>query len=109
VQVVGKGRQEPSLQMRSSSSAQPGPVFERRTATGWERLPTIRVGNDIYQVAAASFGDYALVHLTVQPSQAKKSGGINVGLLAGGIAVLVLTLVIVGIRLGRSGSVGSST
>jgi hypothetical protein len=105
VQVIGRGNQEPSVQMRSATAAPSGPVFERRTATGWQRLKTTRVGNDVYQTAAATFGDYALVQ-PAHPAQAKKSGGVNVGLLAGGLAILVLTFAILGIRMRRTRRVG---
>src|SRR3954449_1676379 len=44
VQIVGKTvNQIPTVQMRAPSSQQPGPVYERRTASGWEHLDTLRV------------------------------------------------------------------
>jgi len=97
--VVGTGNQEPTLQMRAPDARQPGPVFERRTATGWERMKTLRVGNDIYQTQAPAFGDWALVRLA---SSKSSGGGLNMGLLAGGIAFLALAGIIITIRAVRS-------
>jgi hypothetical protein len=102
VQIVGTQHQAPSIQMRAPTAQQPGPVFERRTPNGWQQVRTIRVGVDIYQASqVTSFGQYALVQLS-KPGAAAKSGGVNPGLLAGGIALLVLTGLIVLIRLLRS-------
>ncbi|MDQ1697800.1 MAG: hypothetical protein QOJ03_3153 [Frankiaceae bacterium] len=115
VRVIGTGRQEPTMQMRAPTApaaGQTGPVFERRTATGWARQHTIRVGNDIFQSSAPMAGDYALVQLEQQASTIKGGGsggggGINGGLLGGGIALLVLSVAILAIRLRRtSGAVG---
>lgn len=104
VQIVGKtANQVPTLQMRSPSAKQPGPVYERRTATGWQRLDTLRVGQDIYQASASQFGDYALVQLKNAPKTGGTSGGgVNVGLLAVGIGLLVLAGIILTIRITRS-------
>jgi hypothetical protein len=105
VQVVGRGENQlPTLQMRSPSSQQPGPVFERRTSTGWERQSTLRVGQDIYQASAPVFGDWALVQLS--GSGSKSGGGVNIALLVAGIAVLVLVGIIVVIRRVRGGRAG---
>jgi hypothetical protein len=106
VEVIGTGRQEPTLQMRAPSAKQPGPVFEHRTATGWERLHTIRAGNDIYQAQAPELGDYALVQLA-QSRQSSGTGGgggggVNIGLLTGGLALLVASVSVVTIRTGRT-------
>lgn len=107
VSVVGTGHSAPSLQMRAPSAGQPGPVFEHRTATGWQRAGTLRVGNDIYQASAPTFGDWALVQLKQQPkAHGGGGGGINVGLLAGGLAVLFIAGVILVIRIRRTATVG---
>jgi hypothetical protein len=105
VQMVGKTEnQMPTLQMRAPSAKQPGPVFEHRTSTGWVKASTLRVGQDIYQASAPQFGDWALVQLSAAPQKAGGSsgGGINVGLLVAGIAVLVLAGIIIAIRVARS-------
>jgi hypothetical protein len=104
VQMVGHGENQiPTLQMRAASSKQPGPVLEHRTGTGWERLSTLRVGQDIYQASAPQFGDYALVQLSKSPGSGdKSSGGVNGGLLGAGIGVLVLAGIILAIRITRS-------
>jgi len=102
VQVVGRGDVgAPSLQMRAPSGKQPGPVFEHRSGDIWQQQPTIRVGADIYQASAPAFGDWALVQLTDSPTTASSSG-INVGLLAGGIAVLLIAGIIIGVRVVRT-------
>ena len=102
VQVVGQGAAHlPTLQMRAPSAKQPGPVFEHRTSSGWKQYPTIRVGQDIYQATAPELGDWALVQLSTQPGT-KSGGGINVGLLVAGIAVLLIAGIIIVIRLSRS-------
>lgn len=108
VTVVGKTENQlPTLQMRAPSSKQPGPVFEHRTATGWQRVATLRVGQDIYQASAPQFGDWALVQLDAKAQSSGSTstgsgGGINVGLLAAGIAVLALAGIILAIRIARS-------
>ena len=100
VAVIGKGPSEPSLQMRAPTAKQPGPVFEHRTATGWQRTRTIRVGVDIYQTQAPVLGDWALVQL----AKSGGGGGINWGLLGGGIALLAVAIVVMVIRLARTSS-----
>lgn len=107
VQIVGKTENQlPTLQMRSPSAKQPGPVLEHRSVAGWQREPTLRVGQDIYQASAPALGDWALVQLT-SSSTGKKSGGVNVALLASGIAVLALVGIIVLIRRARGGREGA--
>jgi len=105
-QIVGKTtNQTPTLQMRAPSAKQPGPVYERRTATGWQRLDTLRVGQDIYQASAAQFGDYALVQLknaSKTSGTSSSGGGVNAGLLAVGIGLLALAGIILAIRITRS-------
>jgi hypothetical protein len=98
--VVGTGNAAPTLQMRAPSS-QYSVVFEHRTAHGWEAGHTIRIGYDRYQTAMPALGDWALVK-TSSGTSGSSSGGVNVGLLAGGIGVLVLAGVIVLIRVSRS-------
>jgi hypothetical protein len=100
VDVVGTGRAAPTLQMRAPSGKL-SPVFEHRTASGWEQVHTARIGFDIYQTAMPALGDWALV----QPSDGGSSGsggGVNVGLLAGGIAVIVVAGLILLIRTSRT-------
>lgn len=100
--VVGKGvSRTPVLDMRAPSGKQPGPVFEHLSNGVWQQSETLRIGQDIYQTSASALGDWALVQLAHAPSSGS-SGGVNVGLLAGGIAVLVVVGVIVAIRLSRS-------
>jgi hypothetical protein len=107
VQVVGTGRSEPSLQMRAPDARQPGPVFEHRTATGWQRMKTIKVGTDIYQSAAPELGDWALVQLTNPTSANGSGGGIKWELLVPGIGLLVAAIVVLMVRLRRTGAVPS--
>jgi hypothetical protein len=105
VSVVGTGPSEPSLQMRAPSAQQNGPVFEHRTATGWQRTRTIRVGLDIYQTQAPALGDWALVQLA--SSSSGGGGGINWGLLGGGIAVLAVAILVLIVRLVRTSAATS--
>jgi hypothetical protein len=103
VQIVGKTENQlPTLQMRAPSSQQPGPVMEHLTANGWQRMQTLRVGQDIYQASAPSLGDWALVKAKDAPKAAGSGGGVNVGLLAVGIGLLALAGIILAIRLTRS-------
>jgi len=97
VPVVGKGNQAPTLQMRASSAAKPSPVFFRLAAGKRTRMPTLQVGNDIYQTQATGFGDWALVRVK-SSGGSSSGGGVNVGLLSAGIAVLVLAGVIAAVR-----------
>jgi len=105
VTITGTGERGVFIQMRAPNGNQPGPVFEHRTAQGWQRELTSRVGNDIYQSSGVrELGDWALVKLPT-PASAKGSsggGGVNVGLLAAGIGVIVLAGVILVIRRGRT-------
>jgi hypothetical protein len=98
VDVVGTGSHAPTLQMRAPSAKQPGPVFEHLADGKWTQVSTLRVGNDIYQAQATEFGDWALVELASGAGSGGSGGGVNVGLLAAGIAVLVLAGVIAAIR-----------
>lgn len=99
---IGSGRHEPTLQMRAPSAKQPGPWFEHRTSSGWEREPTIRVGVDIYQAAVPSLGDWALVQLNSPVTTSGSGGGINWGFLGGGIALLVVAGLIIVVRIRRT-------
>jgi hypothetical protein len=101
VAVVGTGSSEPSLQMRAPTAQQPGPVFEHRTASGWQRTRTIRSGVDVYLTQVPVLGDWALVQLA---SSSSGGGGINWGLLGGGIAVLVVAILVLMVRLRRTGA-----
>jgi hypothetical protein len=96
-QLIGTGNHAPTIQMRAPTGKQPGPVFERRTGSGWQQVQTIRTGIDTYQAQAQGFGDWALVQVKGTGSTGG-GGGINVGLLAGGIAVLVLAGIIAAVR-----------
>lgn len=106
VSVIGKGATEPSLQMRAPNGNQPGPVFEYRTATGWQQLRTIRVGVDVYQAEVPSFGDWALVQL--KSSSSGGGGGLNLGLLVPGIVLLALAVIVLMVRMRRTGSTVTS-
>ena len=71
--------------------------FFRLAAGKWTRMPTLQVGNYIYQTQATGFGDWALVRVK-SSGGSSSGGGVNVGLLSAGIAVLVLAGVIAAVR-----------
>ena len=101
--IVGRGLEHtPTLDLRAPTANQPGPVFEHLDRGVWKQSPTLRIGQDIYQTSAGALGDWALVQLTKAPTSSSSGGGVNVGLLAGGIAVLLLVAVIVAIRVART-------
>jgi hypothetical protein len=107
VKVIGTGRSEPTLQMRAPDASQPSPVFEHRTATGWQSERTIRVGTDIYQAQAPALGDWALVRLKSSASAGGGGGGIRWSFLGPGIALLVVAVIVLMVRLRRTGAVTS--
>jgi hypothetical protein len=104
VDVVGTGNAAPTIQMRAPQGKQPLTSFEHRVGDRWEQVKTTRIGLDLYQASAEQFGDWALVQLTDASSVADSGGGggINLGLLVPGIAVLVVAGVIFGIRWRRT-------
>lgn len=108
VRVIGTGRSEPTLQMRAPDANQPGPVFEHRTGSGWQTARTIRVGVDVYQAQAPALGDWALVRLKSSAATAGGGGGgINWTFLGPGIALLVVAVIVLMVRLRRTGAVTS--
>jgi hypothetical protein len=100
--LVDTGELIPTLQMRSSSYKQPGPVFEHLSAGRWRQAPTLRVGQDLYQASAPSLVDWALVQLA-HPAGHGSGAGINLGLLTAGVGILVLALVVLVVRTRRGG------
>lgn len=98
--VVGTGHAAPTLQMRAPNGKLT-PVFEHRTSSGWQQVHTARIGFDIYQTALPALGDWALVQAK-DAGSSSGGGGVNVGLLAGGIAVIVIAGVILLIRTSRT-------
>jgi hypothetical protein len=102
VQVTGSGPSEPSLQMRAPDARQPGPVFEHLTPSGWVRARTIRVAVDVYQAQAPTLGDWALVRL--KSTAAGGGGGIKWALLGPGIALLVVAVIVLTVRMRRTGA-----
>jgi hypothetical protein len=81
------------------TSGKPLPTFERRTPSGWQRIPTTRNGVDVYQIESQSLGDYALVQPAHGPSS---GGGVNWTILAAGIGLLVVSLAILLVRVRRT-------
>jgi hypothetical protein len=99
--VVGRGTQGVAIDMRAPTAKQPGPVFERRTANGWQQLTTIRSGTDIYHTnQVTALGEFALVQLA--SSGGGSGDGVNIGLLVGGLGVLVVASTIIAIRVRRT-------
>jgi hypothetical protein len=90
------GTSRPSVQLRAPSPKQPGPVLEHYDRAGWHRaVRTTRTGIDTYEAEVDALGDWALVQLN-RP-QAKNSG-VDLGLLAAGIAVLGVSVSVMVIR-----------
>jgi hypothetical protein len=97
--ITGRGTGGVAIDMRAPTARQPGPVFERRTADGWEQLKTIRSGVDVYHTDSVTrFGEFALVQL----DSTGGGRGVNYGLLLGGVGVLLVAGVIVVIRTRRA-------
>jgi len=100
LRVVGRGTQGVAVDMRAPTANQPGPVFERRTANGWQRLKTSRSGFDVYHTnEVTALGEFALVQVS---SSGGGGGGVNIGLLIGGIGVLAVAGIIFAIRMRRT-------
>lgn len=100
VTVVAVSRSAtPVLQMRAPSSRQPGPVFEHRVGDHWKRVPTSRIGQDIYQALAPTLGDWALVQL----NSSREGGGVaaEVVLAVGALVVLAVVVVVLRRRAGE--------
>jgi hypothetical protein len=96
-------QRQPTIQMRAPTGQQPAPVFEHFGNGVWTQFPTTRVGVDVYQVSPVpALGKWALVRLAHPPTAAGTGGGVNVPLLGGGIALLVVAGVILAIRIRRA-------
>jgi hypothetical protein len=100
LRVVGRGTQGVAVDMRAPTAKQPGPVFERRTTDGWQRLKTSRSGFDVYHTnQITALGEFALVQAS---SSGGGGGGVNIGLLIGGVGILAVAGVIFAIRMRRT-------
>lgn len=106
IQVVDSGPSEPVLLMRAPDARQPGPVFEHRTAAGWQKVRTARYGVDVYETGVPALGDWALVRLKSDASSSS-GGGLRWALLGPGIALFVLAIAVLMVRLRRTSEVPS--
>jgi hypothetical protein len=98
--------------LRAPVGPEPQPVMEYDDGTGWRRLQTTRVGNDVYSAAIPGVGDYALVTSPGQPqpvpgaavsgSGGIGSGGIDRWILIPGVALAILLAAMAAIRWWRS-------
>jgi hypothetical protein len=96
VRVVGSSdRATPVIQMRAPTGRQPGPVFEYRDDGPWQRVPTTRVGVDVYQALMPGFGDWALVELR---SPRSSPGGPGAAVVLAGTCAVVLAAIVVTVR-----------
>ena len=95
--------------LRAPTGPTPQAVMEYNDGTGWHRLPSARIGNDIYSAPIPAIGDYALATLPGQPQPVPATtagngggGGLDGWILIPGIALLVLIAVIAAIRWSHS-------
>jgi hypothetical protein len=104
--VIATGTKAPTIQMRAPQGKQPTTTFEHLVDGQWVAVKTARIGLDLYQASAEDFGDYALVQLTDTADETDNGGGINLGILIPGIAVLLVAGVILAIRWRRTAGGG---
>lgn len=107
LQVVGSGPSQPVLLMRAPDARQPGPVFEHRTASGWQQVRTARYGVDIYSTGVSALGEWALVRLKSDATSGGGGGGIRWALLGPGIGLFVLAILVLMVRLRRTSEASS--
>jgi hypothetical protein len=87
----------------------PVAVIEADTGRGWQRLPTDKVGNDIYSAGVPALGDYAVVKPAVPVGGPKDGGRVDPLVWILGGAVATLAAVSLSIRRRRRGAdTGSS-
>jgi hypothetical protein len=65
--VVAGGRLD-SIRLRAPTGPPPTARIEFRNSSGWHRLTTSKIGNDIYSAPLAGVGDYAVI---APPGQAR--------------------------------------
>jgi hypothetical protein len=93
-----------AIQLRAPDATQPGPsIYYSADGRSWRKLPTLRVGNDIYQAALAGAGSYVLVHAP--------GGGLLgldpvVWLVIGVLLALVVTILAIRLSRGRAARAG---
>lgn len=90
-----------TLYMRATTAKQPGPVMEHRSAaTGpWKQLQTSRGGQDSYVSSFVGPGQYALAFVR---TRAGKGVSVLPYVLVGGLALLVVVVLIVRLRASES-------
>lgn len=91
------------VQLRAPSAPPPPAVLAYRAVggSGWQLLPTSRVGTEIYQARLVGLGNYALVAAPVLPARADP--GVSTPALLGlALLVLVLVMALVVLRVRRS-------
>jgi hypothetical protein len=88
-----------TLFLRSTTTVQPGPAMQYRAGSGddWKPLKTSRGGQDIYVSTFVGPGEYALAFAGEQSSSSTLPL-----VLGGGFAVLVLLVVVIRVRAGRT-------
>ena len=87
------------LFLRAAVMTEPDPVVVHRTGDGgtWERVKTVRAGQDIVSTPFLALGDYAVVDLPGSKPLSQGGGlsGVRLGLLVGGVLVLVVLTILV--------------
>ena len=67
---IHAGGQLDSIRLRAPTGPPPVPAIEFNDGSGWRRLSTTKIGNDIYSAPLAGVGDYAVI---APPGQARVS------------------------------------
>jgi hypothetical protein len=88
------------LVLRAAVMTRPDPVVVHRVGDGgtWERVKTVRAGQDILSTPFVALGDYAVVRLPGSKPLSQGGGGLSgvrLGALIGGVLVLVVLTVLV--------------
>lgn len=104
--LTARGQTTSSIQLRALNGKQPVPVVAILHDGAWQRLPTTRVGTDVYQAVLTSFGDYTLLRPDRAAATGKRAGsggssGLALGIIAG-VVVLLMAGALVAIRVARS-------
>jgi hypothetical protein len=109
--LTARGQTTSAIQLRAVSAQQPGPVIAVLRAGAWQKEPTTRVGNDLYQAPFTALGDYTLIRGRAATSGTTSKGSGNVALLGivAGVIVAVMVGTILAVRHSRSRGTSPAT